>query len=101
MDNTITKYFECEECEHEWDAIPNEYGHAWEACPECGADDGKNCWDCGINVKEEGDCGELCSDCRHTICWECTGGRLRSFNDIHRNGREVDNKPCGETDRVF
>ena len=95
--------FECEECEHEWSAIPNPSGsgHAWESCPKCGADDGENCWDCGVDVEDEGLGGEMCADCRHTLCWECTGGQRRSFNDIHRNGREHDGKPCGTTTRVL
>jgi hypothetical protein len=34
--------FQCQECDHEWDDVPNTIGHAWETCPNCGADDTEN-----------------------------------------------------------
>jgi predicted RNA-binding Zn-ribbon protein involved in translation (DUF1610 family) len=94
-DATITA-FECDECGHKWVGIanPKGNGHAWETCPNCGADDGENCWDCGLPTEDEG-IGELmCSDCRHTICSEC---QHRS----HTNGREEDGGCCGETGPVM
>ena len=96
---SVSKVVECPECEHEWSGTYNPTGHDWEICPNCGADDGQNCWDCGVNVVEEDNGGEMCTDCRHTLCWDCTGGRMRAFNDIHRNGRRTDNGKCGSTVR--
>jgi hypothetical protein len=93
--------FECEECNHEWSGNPDPTGHAWETCPNCGADDGDNCWDCGINVVEDGDGGEMCTACRRALCWDCTGGRLRSYRSPHKDGREEDNGRCGTTVRVL
>jgi hypothetical protein len=94
--------FECPECEHEWDGIPNprEGSHAWETCPSCGADDGENCWDCG-EILEEGNAGDKCTTCQRTLCWDCTGGQYRSFSSPHRNGREEDEGLCGATARVL
>jgi hypothetical protein len=84
--------FQCQECDHEWDDVPNTIGHAWETCPNCGADDGENCWDCGINVIEEDNGGEMCTTCHRTLCWVCTGGLLRAFSNSH-------DERCGKTNR--
>jgi hypothetical protein len=90
---TATTRFECEECGHEWDGIPGPAsGHAWETCPECGADDGENCWDCGAEAVD-GVGEEMCSSCRRTLCWPCTGD--------HSSGRDEDGGLCGATQRVL
>jgi len=96
---TVTA-FECDECEHEWTgtANPKGNGHAWETCPNCGADDGENCWDCGESMEDEA--GEMCTACHRTLCWECTGGRLRSYYSPHLEGRLEDKGRCGETARI-
>ena len=100
-DPRIGTAFECDECGHQWVGIANPKGgsHAWETCPNCGADDGENCWDCGEPMEDE--IGEMCTACHRTICWECTGGRLRSYRSPHRDGREEDRGCCGETVRVM
>ena len=97
----LETFFECEECNHEWSGNPNPTGHDWETCPNCGADDGENCWDCGINVAEEDNGGEMCTACRRTLCWDCTGGRLRASRSPHKGGREEDKGRCGATARVL
>jgi len=62
-------------------------------------DDGENCWDCGI-PNEEADMN-MCSECGHTLCWDCQGGMNSSTFSPHRNGRVDDGLPCGQTNRVF
>ena len=96
---TVTA-FECDECEHEWTGTPNPNGHAWETCPNCGADDGENCWDCGEPM-EDTNGGEMCTACHRTLCWECTGGRLRAYHSPHLEGRLEDGGCCGETARIL
>jgi|ETNvirnome_2_300_1030623.scaffolds.fasta_scaffold11589_1 hypothetical protein len=83
--------FECEECEYEWEAIPNATGHAWETCPNCGTDDGENCWDCGESTED--DAFNLCTGCHRTLCWDC--------QHRHLEGRQADKGHCGETARVL
>ena len=101
MSYEVTLKFECPECEYEWSDTASPTGHDWETCPNCGADDGENCWDCGANVREDEMGGEMCTDCHRTLCWDCTGGRLRAFvgRSPHINGRAVDNGLCGATPR--
>jgi hypothetical protein len=94
--------FECEECGHEWTGEANHpRQHDWETCPNCGADDGENCWDCGMPVSEDEDGGEMCTACRKTLCWDCTGGMRRSSYSPHEAGREDDGGECGDTRRVY
>jgi len=62
-------------------------------------DDGDNCWDCGI-PNDEADMN-MCSECGHTLCWDCQGGMNSSTFSPHRNGRVDDGLPCGQTNRVF
>jgi len=88
-------HFECPECEHEWEGVVlDPRGHAWEICPSCGADDGKNCWDCGETSEDED--MNMCTDCRHTICDECKYPHKRD-----PRGRVADGGECGDTTRVI
>jgi hypothetical protein len=95
--------FECPECEHEWSGTQQPpTGHQWETCPNCGADDGENCWDCGESMEDKDLGGEMCSKCRRTLCWDCTGGQFRSSYSPHSDdGRKEDKGRCGETARVL
>ena len=61
-------------------------------------DDGRNCWDCG----EPSDNGmAVCTDCGHTVCWDCRGGRQSSDFSPHLSGRYEDGKACGKSERVL
>ena len=91
--------FECEECGHEWTGETHPRQHDWETCPNCGADDGENCWDCGMPMEDQA--GDMCTACRKTICWDCTGGMRRSSHSPHWAGREDDGGECGDTRRVY
>lgn len=62
-------------------------------------DDGANCWDCGIE-NENADMN-MCSNCGHTICWDCQGGINASDRSPHRDGRIADDLSCGNTNRVL
>jgi hypothetical protein len=97
----VTVLFECGECDHEWVGVKAIIGHVWEICPNCGADDGENCWDCGLNVIEEDSGGLRCNSCQHTLCWDCTGGVRSSFYSPHKSGRDEDQGECGATRRVL
>ena len=101
MGAIVQERFEREECEHEWDGIPQPMGHTWETCPNCGADDGENCWDCGENVVEDDDGGRRCTSCQRTLCWDCTGGMRASFYSPHRSGRAFDSGLCGTSPRAL
>ena len=105
--------FECEECEYEWEAIPNATGHAWETCPNCGADDGENCWDCGESTEDDdfylrkclavygtvfSGTRNHCTGCHRTLCWDCME---RVGQHRHLEGRQADKGHCGETARVL
>ena len=94
MGNRLTiARFECDDCGHEWDAIPGPpHVHAWETCPNCGADDGENCWDCGESMEDTMG-GVKCTACQRTLCDGCTR--------LHHYGREADKGHCGATARVL
>jgi DNA-directed RNA polymerase subunit RPC12/RpoP len=93
--------FECPECGHEWTGATHPGRHDWETCPACGADDGANCWDCGESMEDDVGDASMCTDCRKTICWDCTGGMRRNFYSPHWDGREDDGGECGDTRRVY
>ena len=63
------------------------------------ADDGENCWDCGI--ENENYDMNMCSNCGHTICWDCSGGMDSAINRPHRHARNIDDLPSGKTNRVL
>ena len=73
-------------CENDFDVCEKEFFD-----DDGATDDGENCWDCGIPNEEAN--MNMCSECGHTLCWDCQGS--------HRNGRVDDGLPCGQTNRVF
>jgi hypothetical protein len=43
----------------------------------------------------------MCTACQRTLCWNCTGGRLRAYRSPHEDGRVEDKGRCGATARIL
>ena len=95
---------ECDECGNK--VLDYSIRESKIICSDCddvkeikSTDDGQNCWDCGTE-NESADM-DMCTNCGHTICWDCQGGINASDRSPHREGRREDGLSCGNTKRVY